>query len=93
MIINKLDSNQTDNNNENVAILSGKELTLVQFLIATQYCAPSGDRLHFCALYPLHSVFPGLSSAQWASFTKRRYDRKLGVRLFLRKTWNLSIWT
>ncbi len=31
--------------------------------------------------------------SQWASFTKRTYDRNLGVRSFLRKTWNLSIWT
>ncbi len=30
---------------------------------------------------------------QWASFTKRTYDRNLGVRSCLRKTWNLSIWT
>ncbi len=28
-----------------------------------------------------------------ASFTKRTYDRNLGVQSFLRKTWNLSIWT
>ncbi len=29
----------------------------------------------------------------WASFTKWTYDRKLGVRSFRCKTWNLSIWT
>ncbi len=62
-MINKLDSNQTDNNNENVAIYSVKELTLVQFLVATLHFAPSGVWLHFCALYPLHSMLPGLSSA------------------------------
>ncbi len=31
--------------------------------------------------------------AYWASFMKRTYDRKMGVRSFQRKIWNLSIWT
>lgn len=35
----------------------------MQFLVATLHFAPSGVWLHFCALYPLHSVHPGLSSA------------------------------
>ncbi len=40
-----------------------------------------------------HSAFQTVHKTHWASFTKRTYNRNLGVRSFLRKTWNLSIWT
>ncbi len=45
-----------------------------------------------CFLAKSHHVTFYVTETQWASFTKRTYDRKLYSR-FYAKTWNLSIWT